>query len=123
MNEPAEIRLRGDAIQVINGKIGVKGTSEEKVSESEVQKEGTILRYVTLKVKNNSLSRKHFVIKGPNERGREFSYGFPMMPMATRSKKVPIGTMIFLQNNEISNKKLITITAADDGKVVNLFAK
>ena len=122
-NEPVEITLKGKAVQADNGIIRVKGIAEEQESANETLKERTTLQYVELKVKNNSLGRKHFIIKGPTERGRNFSYGFPMLPLATRSKKVPVGTKIFLQKSGITKKKLITITADDEGKVVNLFTK
>lgn len=121
VNEPIEIQFNGDAIQIANGVIGVKGALDEQESEIKVLKKANKLQYVALKIKNNSLVRKHFVIRGPNESGSEFSYGFPMMPLATRDKKVPVGTKIFLQKNGMGNKKLITITADDEGKVVNLF--
>ncbi|MFT6810218.1 MAG: hypothetical protein ACJA01_003461 [Saprospiraceae bacterium] len=122
-NEPIEVTLKDKAVQVDNGIINVKGIAEEQESANEALKERTTLQYVELKVKNNSLGRKHFIIKGLTERGRNLSYGFPMLPLATRSKKVPVGTKMFLQNSGITKKKLITFTADDEGKVVNLFTK
>ena len=61
------------------------------------------------------------MIKGPNESGRGFSYGFPMMPLAVRERKVPVGTKILLQKGDILNKKLLTITAENEGQTLNLF--
>ena len=123
VNEPREIRYKGDAIEVASGAIGVKTNSEGQDLHIKDQEEATTLQYVALKVKNNSLGRKHFVIKGPTDSGRNFSYGFPMMPLATREKKLPVGTKIYLQKNSIAKKQLVIITANDEGKVVNLFSK
>jgi len=44
-----------------------------------------------------------------------------MMPLAVREKNVPVGTKIMLQKGGILNKKLITISADNDGQTVNLF--
>lgn len=119
-SEPNEIELKGEARLVQPGLITV---SEEHSDQTERENEypKVALQYVTLKVKNNSLARKHFKIRGPNPSGDKFSYGFPMMPMATREKRVPVGTNIYLQKNGLMNKKLVTITSEDDGKVLDLF--
>ncbi len=120
VNEPQELKMSGDAEQIHEGTLGIRTQAiTKKYTKNEVKKPS--LKYVTVKVKNNSLTRRHFVIKGANESGRGFSYGFPMMPLAVREKKVPIGTKIFLQKKGLLNKKLVTITAEDDGKVLTLF--
>lgn len=118
--EPKVIKLKGDSYLVgkglISTKIDQELTNSHEQSIPEVQ-----LVYVDLKVKNNSVTRKNFIIKGPKSNGKEFSYGFPMMPFSTRAKKVPAGTKIFLQKDGINGKELITITADNTGQTVDLF--
>lgn len=121
--DPSEMELKGSAQKVAEGVITVSRVSTPMVVEKEEVKESNPVQYVELKVKNNSVTRKHFIIKGPTSNGKSFSYGFPMMPFATRVKKVPVGTKIFLQKSGLLNKKLITITASDEGKVIDLFSK
>jgi len=120
---PDDIKLKGSAKKVGEGKIAVSVGGDSILVKKEEAKESNRLQYVELKVKNNSVTRKHFIIKGPSSNGKSFSYGFPMMPFATRVKKVPVGTKIFLQKSGILNKRLITITASDEGKVIDLFSK
>ena len=119
ITEPEELILSGDAIAMEKKSIGIKTDNvDQKVKKPKARKR---LDYITVKVKNNSMKRRHFVIKGPNESGRGFSYGFPMMPLAVRERKVPVGTKILLQKGDILNKKLLTITAENEGQTLNLF--
>lgn len=78
------------------------------------------LRYVEVELRNNSIKSQNFFIKGPNENGLDFSYGFPLMPYGKRSKTVPVGTRIFLDSG-IHRRPLLTIEANDDGASLDLF--
>ena len=64
----------------------------------------------------------HVVIKGPTENGHGFSYGFALMPFATRQKTVPPGTRIFLEG-KLFHQPLITFETIDAGTVKNIFQK
>ncbi len=81
----------------------------------------TDTRYIDLKIKNNSWTRNHFVVVGPKPDGRSFSYGFPMMPGTTKSELWTVGTKIYKENSIGQRNLLVTLTANDEGKTVNLF--
>ncbi|MCB0658678.1 MAG: DUF2807 domain-containing protein [Saprospiraceae bacterium] len=80
------------------------------------------LDYIQVTVRNNSWKRQAFVIKGPTENGHGFSYGFALMPFATRQKTVPPGTRIFLEG-KLFHQPLITFETIDAGTVKNIFQK
>ncbi|MDT0557469.1 hypothetical protein RM697_02340 [Ichthyenterobacterium sp. W332] len=79
------------------------------------------IQWINFKIKNNSKNRNHFVVKGPKAEGSKFGYGFPMMPYEKRKEKWSVGTKIYKENKLGFRKLLVTITANDEGKVVNLF--
>lgn len=116
---PEKVSLSGDATEAEQGIITAQNKKPKKmVASSDGQDQE--LQYIECQVRNNSPLRKNFYIKGPSPSGG-FSYGFPLMPFATRTKKVPVGTVIFLDKGGILRKKLVTITDTDEGQVVNLF--
>lgn len=78
-------------------------------------------KYISFKIKNNSLNRNHFVVVGPKPDGSKFSYGFPMMPQSVRKENWTVGTKVY-QKNSLGFKKLIkTITESDEASTVKLF--
>ena len=78
-------------------------------------------RYIELKIKNNSWSRKHFVVVGPKPNGRNFSYGFPMMPGAVKEERWTVGTKVYKENGLGMRKLLVTLTEENEGQTVRLF--
>ena len=118
---PSLITKRGKALQTSPDEFGVE--PDLTSSESDVlhdASQGSSLSYVTFKVRNNSLRRQNFLIKGPTENGRGFSYGFPMMPFATRSETIPVGTKIFPESG-LHLKPLLIVKAEDAGTVIDIF--
>ncbi|GAB5398781.1 MAG: hypothetical protein Aureis2KO_03660 [Aureisphaera sp.] len=77
--------------------------------------------YITFKIKNNSWNRHNFVVVGPKKDGSTFSYGFPMMPGATRKERWTIGTKVYKKSKLGIRKLLVTITESDEGATVELF--
>jgi len=100
-------------------------SNEQRVTSGcdQVRKEITRIdtRYIDLQIKNNSWTRKHFVVIGPKPDGRKFSYGFSMMPGAKKSERWTIGSKIYSENRFGKRKLLATITAADEGQVRSIF--
>jgi len=78
-------------------------------------------KYIDLKIKNNSWSRKHFVVVGPKPDGRSFSYGFPMMPGAVKNERWTVGTKIYKENSIGMRNLLVTLTEENEGQIVKLF--
>lgn len=78
-------------------------------------------KYISFKIKNNSANRNHFYVVGPKADGTKFSYGFPMMPMATRKENWSVGTKIYKVNSIGLRKLLITIEAKNEDETVRLF--
>lgn len=97
-----------------NSKEEVKGRKPEYVANPD-------LKYISFKIKNNSWTRKHFVVVGPKKDGSTFSYGFPMMPGSTKTENWSVGTKIYREGSWGSRKLLVTIEAEDEGEVVKLF--
>lgn len=98
------------------GSDGVITISAEK--ERQLSKKALV--YVRLKIKNNSKTKQDFVIKGPRE--DSFSYGFQIPARSYREERVPQGTKIWLEcNSGISGPLLLEVSAADEGKTIDLF--
>ncbi|NRB46684.1 MAG: DUF2807 domain-containing protein [Saprospiraceae bacterium] len=80
----------------------------------------TDTRYINLRIKNNSWTRKSFVVVGPKKDGTSFSYGFSLMPGATRSERWTIGSEVFRVRNG-QQQLLAKIEAKDENQLVKLF--
>lgn len=104
--EPKDVKIRGNAIQKEIAKPTKQNANTEK------------LKYVSVEIKNNSAMRRHFKIKGPNGRGGNFSYGFPLNPFESKKEKIPVGTKFYSNK---SGKILVKINLDDEGKIVQLF--
>jgi hypothetical protein len=116
---PHVVDLQGDAGISQKGMISARSKNEVVKHHDEISPGQ--LTYISLKVKNNSPWKKNFIIQGPSAHGKDFSYGFPMMPFAVREKKVPLGTAIYLQKAGTLKQKLIDITSEDEGQIRDLF--
>lgn len=80
-------------------------------------------KYIDIKIKNNSLNRNHFEVRGPKQDGSYFGYGFPMMPGASKKERWTVGTTVYRVNRVGLRKLLVTLTTEDAGKTVKLFEK
>ncbi len=78
-------------------------------------------RFIDLKIKNNSFNRRQFVVVGPKKSGSFFSYGFPLWPGQIKKERWSIGTKVYKKSRWGLRKLLVTITAEDEGKIVDLF--
>ncbi|MHA7057317.1 hypothetical protein ACWGOQ_0008875 [Aquimarina sp. M1] len=58
------------------------------------KEKNTSIKYIKFVIRNNSMTRNHFFVEGPNPDGSKFSYGFPMMPQATRKENWTTGTKV-----------------------------
>lgn len=77
--------------------------------------------WINFTIKNNSWNRNNFFVIGPKNDGSKFSYGFPMMPGATREENWSVGTKIYKVNKLGLRKLLVKIKDTDKDKVVKLF--
>ena len=100
------LKLRGDIKRVL----AKQGSEQSKV-----------VKWITFKIKNNSLNRRQFVVRGPKADGSKFGYGFPMMPHASRKERWSVGTKVYLKSKLGLQKLLVTIKPEDAGKTVKLF--
>ncbi len=78
-------------------------------------------RYISFKIKNNSLNRNNFYVIGPKPDGKKFNYGFPMMPGKTRKEKWTIGTRIYMVSSLGLKNLLVKIEAKDANTTLPLF--
>jgi len=79
------------------------------------------VEWINFEIKNNSLARKHFYVVGPKKDGSRFSYGFPMMPGATRKENWTVGSKIYKVSKLGVRNLLVTIKAEDENQTVRLF--
>lgn len=77
------------------------------------------LKYVTVTIKNNSFGWSGFVIRGPKM--HDFSYGFSILPYNSKRERIPVGTKFYKKTLGGTEKELISISANDDCKTINLF--
>lgn len=79
------------------------------------------VKFINLKIKNNSGNRYDFYVIGPKPNCSKFSYGFLMMPYAKRNEHWTVGTKIFKINRLGLRSLLVEIYANDENTVVQLF--
>jgi len=72
------------------------------------------LQYVHVTLKN-PLGKPDLGVRGPNEDGSHFSYGFGIRKIEKRKERVPVGTEFKSRGVTVH-----TVTQEDDGKEVNL---
>jgi len=120
----AEVKNRGKLIYVNSPKKINKKTRKEgriiSVETSNTIKNPTA-EWIHFKIKNNNSKRNNFFVVGPKKEGSKFSYGFPMMPNATRKENWTIGTKIYKVNGLGIRKLLVTIKKEDANTTVKLF--
>ena len=132
----ASVKIKGDGKAMLNVSENVVcnlsknarlvNINEEAMSSDCMQNKNTEVvetRYINLKIKNNSWSRKHFVVVGPKLDGSSFSYGFPMMPGAVKTERWTVGTKVYKENNIGMRDLLVTLSEDNEGEVVELFEK
>jgi len=107
-------------LELTNQPNKIKGNIERALTNNNPDNKETV-RYIDFKIKNNSFNRNNFYVIGPKPNGRNFSYGFPMMPGKIRKEKWTTGTKIYKVNRLGLRKLLVTITDTDEDKVVKLF--
>lgn len=113
--------LSADArLVLVNQPKKIRGSSVKKAISKADPKKNDAIKYINVKIKNNSLSRNHFVVVGPKPDGNTFSYGFPMMPGATKKERWTTGAKVY-KKNKIGRKLLVTLIAANEDTVVKLF--
>jgi len=98
----------------------LKGDTKKALRKTK-QLKNLDIAWIRFKIKNNSWNRNQFFVVGPKQDGSKFSYGFPMMPKATRKENWSVGTKIYKVNKLGLRKLLVKIKAEDEGKTVKLF--
>ena len=106
-----------ESVIKVNGAV-VDVDANSKVKKKKASKP---VKYIKFKIKNNSLTRHSFYVKGPNGRGGKFSYGFSMFPQTSRDENWSIGTKVYKESRTGGLTELITITEDIEGEVVDLF--
>lgn len=107
-------------ITVVNTPKKIKGDTKKAIARAN-QPLDKAIRYIDIKIKNNSWNRNQFVVVGPKPDGKSFGYGFPMMPGAVKKERWTTGTKIYKVNKVGLRKLLVKIGAKDENQVVKLF--
>ncbi|SEK41797.1 hypothetical protein SAMN04487910_0479 [Aquimarina amphilecti] len=114
-------KLSEDAkLNILNTPKKIKGDAKKAITKRNKTKDNST-KYIKFKIKNNSITRNHFLVIGPKPDGSKFSYGFPMMPQATRKENWTTGTKIYKVNGLGKRRLLVTIKKEDENKTVTLF--
>jgi len=95
-----------------------------KAPETVVNKpivENEKVQYIKFKLKNNSIKRHSFYVKGPNGRGGNFSYGFSLLPFVKKQENWSVGTKVYKVSRHGKKELLRTIALEDAGEVLDLF--
>ncbi len=112
IGDKGQLKIIGDPKVLLGNARAILEKSNEQIS--------TNTRYINLRIKNNSWTRKSFVVVGPKRDGTSFSYGFSLMPGATRSERWTIGSEVFRVKN--GQQSLVAkIEAKDENQLVKLF--
>jgi hypothetical protein len=120
----AEVKKRGKLIYVNSPKkINKKTRKEGQIVSAETSNsiENPEAEWIHFKIKNNDSDRNNFFVIGPKKDGSKFSYGFPMMPNATRKENWTVGTKIYKVSSLGFRKLLVTIKKEDADSTVELF--
>ncbi len=112
VGDKGQLKIIGDPKVLLGNAKAILAKSNEQVS--------TDTRYINLRIKNNSWTRKSFVVVGPKRDGTSFSYGFSLSPGATRSERWTIGSEVFRVKNG-QQSLVATIEAKDENQLVKLF--
>lgn len=116
-----ESTLSKDArLKVIGTPKVLKGDTKRAIAKANKPIDRS-LKWISFKIKNNSLNRNQFTVVGPKADGSKFGYGFPMMPFATKKERWTTGTKVYKVNKIGLRKLLVTIKSEDEGKTVKLF--
>lgn len=112
IGDKGKLKIIGDPKVLLGNAQTILEKNNEQIS--------TNTRYINLRIKNNSWTRKSFVVVGPKKDGTSFSYGFSLMPGATRAERWTIGSEVFRVRN--GQQSLLTkIEAKDENQLVKLF--
>ena len=120
----AEVKNRGKLIYVNSPKkINKKTRKEGRIISAETSNtiKNPTAECIHFKIKNNNSKRNNFFVVGPKKEGSKFSYGFPMMPNATRKENWTIGTKTYKVNGLGLRKLLVIIKKEDANTTVKLF--
>jgi len=120
----AHVKNRGKLIYVNSPKkINKKTRKDGRIVSAETSDDikNPDAEWIHFKIKNNNTNRNNFFVIGPKKDGSKFSYGFPMMPNATRKENWTVGTKIYKVNGLGFRKLLVTIKKEDADTTVELF--
>lgn len=109
--------------QDLPSKLEVTATKGGRIQSFEnfQQQRSQSVQYINFKIKNNSGKKIDAFVKGPNGKGRHFSYGFPMKAGQTRKERWSVGSQVYLVTDLGLRKKLIEVKPENADQVVNLF--
>ena len=120
----AEVQKNGQIVYAkepakIKKQVKSNGQIISKNSTVTSEKTTTELVYVKFELKNNTVERRQFEVKGPD--AKPFGYGFPINPLTKRPENWPIGTKVYSVNKLGVQSLLYEVKASDEGKVIDLF--
>ncbi len=109
LSENARVQLIGEPVSIIGA---AKNSSSSRSNNRE---------WIGFEIKNNSWKRHDFVVVGPKSDGSQFTYGFSMMPGATKHERWTIGSQVYKNSSLGSKKLLLTVEAENKNSLIKLF--
>lgn len=85
----------------------------------EEEEEGLAPERVAFRLRNNRFRWVSLEVEGPA--GASFSYGFKLLPRASRGERWPIGTRVFQVSRRGARTLLYTVRAEDRDQTVDIF--
>lgn len=80
-------------------------------------------RFISFKIKNNSLRTIQAFVKGPKPDGTYFSYGLPLRPKQVRDENWSVGTKLY-KVNMLGNRTLLhEVKEEDESRTVVVYPK
>lgn len=107
-------------LEIVNEPMSIDNEAKKAIARYEKIKNSDI-QWINFTLKNNSWNRQRLFVVGPKKDGNKFSYGFSMMPGATRKENWTTGTKVYKVNNLGLRKLLVTVKAENESQKVNLF--
>ncbi len=130
----ADIRINAEQVNVVkngNGSITNLANEKRNVGSSQIKSRGQTQREIKFQFQNNSLLPRKVTLVSykPSETGNG-TESFMMAPFATRQKKYPIGTVIYVADSKQTNsvmrgkrltdRPFLTVSVRDEGRTVKL---
>lgn len=119
--EELDAQIYGDGSLTLLHEPKLKQIKRTQLTEEKRFEPNENLKWINLKIKNNSWNRNKFVVIGPKKDGGHFSYGFAMFPGTTKTERWSIGTKVYKDRGAGVKEYLVTVQESNRNNTLKLF--